>query len=79
MSKHGSRCMERPPRREASKVVNFRKFHLSGDLEEVVSGKVSNTINRWENSNEEQNITMTEQVEAADLKTKIQEQREQSI
>ena len=36
--------MDRPPRRSALKVQNFRHYHLSGDLEEVVQGKVSKKL-----------------------------------
>ena len=31
-------------RRTASKVTDYIKFHLSGDLDQVVQGKVSTTI-----------------------------------
>ena len=39
--------MERP-KREASKVSNFRKYHLSGELEELIHGKVGSTVTQWE-------------------------------
>ena len=39
--------MERQ-RRSAPRVTDFRKYHLSGDLEEVVQGKVSDTIEHLE-------------------------------
>ena len=37
--------MDRPGR-SASKVTNYRQFHLSGDLGEVIQGKVSETIDK---------------------------------
>ena len=39
--------MERQ-RRTASKVTDYRKFHLSGDLDEVMQGRVSSAIELFE-------------------------------
>ena len=39
--------MERT-RRSPTKVINYRKFHLSGDLDQQVSGKVERTIHQFE-------------------------------
>ena len=40
--------MERPPRLGASKVSDFQRYHLSGELKELVQGKVGTTVSRWE-------------------------------
>ena len=36
------------PKCSASKVTDFRRYHLSGDLDEVVQGKVSGTVKQIE-------------------------------
>ena len=36
------------PKRSATKVANYRTFHLSGDLDETLQGKVSQTISNFE-------------------------------
>ena len=38
--------MDRPKRVCAAKVHNYRKYHLSGDLDQLVQGKVTETIER---------------------------------
>ena len=43
------------PKRDASKVSNFRRYHLSGELDDIVQGKVCNMISRWEGANTERN------------------------
>ena len=35
-------------RRSASRVTDYRKYHLSGDLDQVLQGRVSNSIDRLE-------------------------------
>ena len=40
-------CMDRP-KRTASKVADFRKYHLSGDLDKTLQGRVDSRINQFE-------------------------------
>ena len=42
--------MERP-KRTATKVVNYRTFHLSGDLNTTLQGRVGQVINQWGQGN----------------------------
>ena len=72
--------MDRPPRRSALKVQNFRHYHLSGDLEEVVQGKVSEAVNRWEDTCVSGTYldTMDEETQHADLQAQVKEQKDKS-
>ena len=47
-------------------------------MEELVSGKVSITVNKWEGIKEPQVDTMAEETEIVDLQAKLQEQKEHS-
>ena len=42
--------MDRQRKAASSKITDYRRFHLSGDLEQIVQGKVSNTIEILENT-----------------------------
>ena len=59
--------MDRPKRAAASKVTNFRKFHLSGDLDTEISGLVDTRINQFEMA-----------TTAEELQKQLEEEREQS-
>ena len=55
-------CMERP-KRTASKVVNFRTYHLSGDLDKELQGRVGQVVNTFEeiySSTEDLSVEMSE-------------------
>ena len=72
--------MERPQCRSAAKVSNYRQYHLSGDLNEVVLGKVSETVHRLETNNS--NVitdTMDEEAQNAELQDLTTEQKEKSL
>ena len=64
------------PRRSASKVTDFRRYHLSGDLDEVVWGKVSGTIKQIEAHATAMNPSAIPEV--LQLQQMIKEQKENS-
>ena len=64
-------CMDRQ-RRSSSKVTDYRQFHLSGDLEQVVQGKVSNTVGLWEVTTALNN-TMAENLSTEKLEIQLKE------
>lgn len=71
-------CMDRQ-RRSASKITDYRKFHLAGDLEQVVQGKVSETIERLEATDSIMNTPSVGEEETAEqLEQLLKEQRESS-
>ena len=53
-------------RRAASKVIDFRKYHLSGDLDQEVQGIVTNWVTQFEMST------------AEELKQQLEQEKEQS-
>ena len=55
------------PKRAATKVTDFRQYHLSGELDEHLKGQVDNTIRHFEMAGA-----------AEDLKKKLEEEKEQS-
>ena len=59
-------CMDRP-KRAATKVTDFRKYHLSGNLDQELQGRVDSRINQFEMS------TNTD-----DLERELEEAREHS-
>ena len=61
-------------KRAASKVTNYRKFHLSGDLDQVVQGKVS-SAELLEDNNRLHNMT-EEDATPAQLQEMLREQKE---
>ena len=64
-------------KRSASKVTDYRKFHLSGDLDQVVQGKVSDTIKRLENTYEGTNMS-EEEATPEQLQEMLREQKQNS-
>ena len=70
-------CMDRQ-RRSASKVTDYRRYHLSGDLEQVVQGKVSGTVELLETGimNTE---TIKEDTTPEELEALLKEWRESSM
>ena len=69
--------MERQ-RRNASKVTDYQKYHLSGDLEQVVQGRVSNTIEYLERTT--MSLNLNEETETPEqLQEQIHEQRDSSL
>ena len=42
--------MDRQKRAASGKITDYRKYHLSGDLEQVVQGKVSEAIKLLQNT-----------------------------
>ena len=71
-------CMERQ-RRSASKVTDFRRYHLSGDLEQVVSGKVSQTIERLEREADTMSHPINEENSSLEeLQEELREQQQNS-
>ena len=66
-------------RRSASKITDYRRYHLSGDLEHVVQGKVSGAVELLERTDksvmENDNIEESSPEELQDL---IREQKENS-
>ena len=71
------RWMDRQ-RRAASKVTDYRKYHLSGDLNEVIQGKVSETIHRLESSTIMDSTTVKESATADQLQDMLKEQKANS-
>ena len=69
--------MDRPCR-EASKVANYRQYHLSGDLDEVVQGKVGETVVRLEQAFETLTMSSEEAQQNIELAAKVKEQKEKS-
>ena len=61
-----TRCMDRP-KRAATKVTDFRKYHLSGDLDHHLQGRVDSQITQFE---------MTTNVD--ELQKELEEEREHS-
>ena len=71
--------MERPPRRQASKVANYRRYHLSGDLDKVVQGIVSDQVSRLEhNDNMAEPMIAEEENQNKELTEAVQAQRDRS-
>ena len=71
--------------RAASKITNYRKYHLSGDLDKVVQGRVSGVVEQLENTTDMEEPSLkeatTEQLQELlqqqkDTSTKIQQQVE---
>ena len=59
------------------RVTDYRRYHLSGDLEQVIRGKVSNTIGILENTT----VTMSqvnEDVDTEQLQQTVAEQKANS-
>ena len=69
--------MERP-KRGASKVSDYRQYHLSGDLEEVVQGKVSEAIVKLEQTLDEPTMSSEEETQNMELLAAAREQKEKS-
>ena len=68
-------------RRSASKIIDYRKYHLSGDLDQVVHGKVSSTIELLQNTilgEQTINMSLDENATPAELQELLKEQRESS-
>ena len=59
--------MDRPKRAAAAKVTDFRKFHLSGDLDKEVEGLVDTWVHQFE---------MTTNME--ELRQQLETEKEQS-
>ena len=76
--------MDRP--RRVTKVTNYRKFHLSGDLEEEVVGLVDTRVSQFEMAKsqeelqkqleqEKQNKRMLEEMELAKIESELEAER----
>ena len=65
--------MDRPHR--PAKVTNYRQFHLSGDLDQVVQGKVSQTIDRLEQTFKALTMSSDEESRNAELLAQVSEQK----
>ena len=63
--------------RSVNKVTNYRRYHLSGDLDTVVEGKVKEVIDLF-GVTQHTNMSQPEGATKAELETMIQEQRENS-
>ena len=70
-------CMDRQ-RRTTAKDINYRKFHLSGDLEQVVQGKVSGTVQLLEKEIMEGPPSISEDATPEQLQEMIKERQENS-
>ena len=66
--------MDRPQCKAASKVSDYRKYHLSGDLDKQVQGKVGEKINAIENTT----MAHLEELTADQLEQKLQAEREEA-
>ena len=64
-------------KRAANKVTDYRKYQLSGDLEQVVQGRVSDTIKLLEKST--MSLMLSEEVDLQEqLQAQLREQKENS-
>ena len=64
-------------KRAVPRITNYRKFHLSGDLEEVISGIVEQSVNRLEPPRTTAMATPQEHT-ADNLRQQLEEQKQQS-
>ena len=62
-------------RRAASKVTDYRRYHLSGDLNQVIQGKVSGAIERLETMSQGSN---EEEFTPEQLQDRIREHKDNS-
>ena len=71
------------PKRAASKVTDYRKYHLSGDLDKVLEGKVTQAIGNWEHQDNMaalgENATADEIRQALEAQQKEEEQRQSEL
>ena len=64
-------------KRTASKVTDYRRYHLSGDLDQVVQGKVSEVVEQIEAHNMSTNI-IPEDATPEQLQELLKEQKDNS-
>ena len=69
--------MERQ-KRSASKVTDFHKFHLSGDLDQIVQGQVSRVVGAIESPQVMEDPTYDEDATPEQLQELLKEQKESS-
>ena len=64
--------------RVASKVTDYRKYYLSGDLKQVIQGKVSETVQQLENHRTDMDPNLTENATPEELQDRLKEQKDNS-
>ena len=64
-------------KRSASRVTDYRRYHLSGDLDQIVQGKVSRVVERLETIDMSSRPT-DETTSLEELEQLLQEQKESS-
>ena len=69
--------MERQ-RRSASKITDYRKYHLSGDLDKVVQGKVTETVKHLKKFSNMSSSSIDENASPEELQELVNEQKENS-
>ena len=72
--------MERP-KCNATKIQDYRKYHLSGDLDNTLQGKVGEVVNWWEHKATMADLpddASAEQIKEALVKQKEEEERRQT-
>ena len=74
--KIADRCMD-GQKRSTSKVTDYRKFHLLGDLDQVVQGRVSSTIDKLESITKHSNME-DDNATSEQLQELLKEQKETS-
>ena len=65
-------CMERP-RQAATKVTDFRKYHLSGDLDITLQGRVDTRISQFEMAKTQEELQKQLEEEKAQSKQMLEE------
>ena len=63
-------------KRSASKVTDYRKYHLSGDLDQVIKGKVSGAVELLESTMS--HLEITEETTPEEMEEVLKEKREGS-